>query len=174
MNGSNFSIREAVSSDIASMRAIERRATQIYRTIGYDFCADGPIRDVEEHERVQAAGMALFAVSIDGLAAGFAMYEPLDGEIHLVEIDVDPAFQNKGLARRMIAIGEGWTQDKGFGGITLTTYRDVPWNAPFYRRIGFTEFEPESWRKGLLETVEREAAWGFALRPRIVMRKQLK
>ena len=26
--------------------------------------------------------------------------------------------------------------------LTLTTFRDVPWNAPYYERMGFVVFEP--------------------------------
>ena len=27
--------------------------------------------------------------------------------------------------------------DNHFAGINLTSYRDVPWNAPFYARLGY-------------------------------------
>ncbi len=174
-----FFLRPAETTDIEAMRDIERRATQIFRNIGYDFCADGPIRDIDEHARVQASGLTLIGITAAasahaGAPAGFAVFEPLDGEAHLVEIDVDPSFQGMGLARLLIAAGEDWAQLKGFDGMTLTTYRDVPWNAPFYRRHGFAEFEPDHDRKGLRDTIEREAAWGFALKPRIAMRKRLR
>lgn len=166
-------IRPATGADIDAMRAVERRAAQLYLTVGYDFCATGPIRDLDEHQRVIANGVTFAAEAAPGALAGFAMFEPLDGEAHLVEIDVDPPFQKQGLARRLIAAGERWAAAKGFDGLTLTTYRDVPWNAPFYHRLGFVEFEPGPERIGLLDTIERETGWGFAFKPRIAMRKQL-
>jgi GNAT superfamily N-acetyltransferase len=168
-----YSIKPATSADIESMRALERRAAQQFRTIGYEFCAGGPVRDVSEHERILACGLTLAAFdAADGLA-GFAMFEPLDGEGHLVEIDVDPVHQRQGLSRRLIAGGIDWSRLKGFDGMALTTYRDVPWNAPYYRRLGFEEFKPGPGRKGLLRTITQEAAWGFDFRPRIAMRKRL-
>jgi GNAT superfamily N-acetyltransferase len=166
-------LRAPSPSDIESMRALERRASQVLRAVGYDFCADGPIRDAAEHLRTISEGVTFVAEAADGAIAGFAMIEPMDGEAHLVEIDVDPAHQKKGLARQLIAAGEAWALAKSFDGITLTTYRDISWNAPFYRRLGFVEFTPEPARAGLLETIENEAAWGFAFAPRIAMRKQL-
>ena len=166
-------IRPAIEADIEAMRAVERRAAQIFLSIGYDFCATGPIRDPEEHKRVIAAGVTFVAANGQMQIAGFAMFEPLDGEAHLVEIDVDPPFQKQGLARRLIAAGEVWAAAKGFDGLTLTTYRDVPWNAPFYRRLGFADFEPDPARTGLLGTIEKETGWGFAFAPRIAMRKPL-
>lgn len=173
MTPCEFTIRRAVRADIEPMRNLERRAAQIFLSVGYDFCATGPIRDISEHQRVIDEG-ATFIGEAGGVIAGFAMVEPMDGEAHLVEIDVDPPFQNRGLARSLIAEGGEWSRLNGFDAMTLTTYRDVPWNAPFYRRIGFAEFEPGAYRKGLFETIEREAAWGFAFAPRIAMRKQLK
>lgn len=168
-----FMIRPATVADIEPMRALERRAAQLYRTIGYDFCADGPVRDAAGHERVIAAGVTFLAVSEGGAPAGFAIFEPMDGCVHLVEIDVDPAFQKRGLALRLITAGENWSRAQGFDEMTLTTYRDVPWNAPFYARLGFAAFEPEPARKGLLATIKQEADWGFAFAPRTPMRKKL-
>ena len=172
MNG-DYVFRPAAAADIAAMRAAEQRAGEVFRSIGYDFCADGQNREVEEHERVIAAGVTYVALPPSGEIAGFAMFEPMDGEVHLVEIDVVPEFQKKGLARRLISLGEKWALAKGFDAMTLTTYRDVAWNAPFYRRLGFIDLEPGPGRKGLLETIAKEAAWGFAFRPRIAMRKHL-
>lgn len=155
------------------MRAAEQRAGELFRTVGYDFCADGLNRDHDEHLRVIAAGVTFVAETAVGEVAGFAMFEPMDGEVHLLEIDVVPEHQRQGLARRLIAEGEEWARTQGFDAMTLTTYRDVPWNAPFYRKLGFTEFQPGPDRGGMAETIELEAARGFAIRPRVAMRKIL-
>jgi GNAT superfamily N-acetyltransferase len=134
-----FVLRQARADDIGPMRALERRAAQKFGEIGYDFCADGPLRDAAEHARVMANGVTFVVEAAGGVLAGFAMIEPLGAGCHLVEIDVDPAHQSQGHARRMISAAEGWARGKGFPEITLTTYRDVPWNAPFYARLGFEE-----------------------------------
>lgn len=164
-------IRRAMSADIEPMRALERRAAQKFRQVGYDFCADGPVRDVEEHERVLRVGATFVAVT--NRLAGFAMVETLDGEAHLIEIDVDPDHQGEGLGRRLIEAGADWARSKGLEAMTLTTYRDVPWNAPYYARLGFASFEPGPERRALHAAVKREAEWGFAFAPRVAMRKVL-
>jgi ribosomal protein S18 acetylase RimI-like enzyme len=169
----DFSIRRAKASDIAAMRQVERRAAQLYLSQGYDYCATGPVRDTEEHERILLSGVTFVVEAGDSRLAGFAMFEPMDGEAHLVEIDVDPEFQRQGLARRLVDAGETWVRSMEFDAVTLTTYRDIPWNAPYYRRLGFVDFEPGADRTGLWETINREAAWGFAFAPRIAMRKAL-
>jgi GNAT superfamily N-acetyltransferase len=160
--------------DIKAMIALERRATELFRTIGYDFVADAEVTDADEHRNVMRNGATIAAEAPDGALAGFAMLTVLDGDAHLDEIDVDPAHQQRGLARALIGKGELWAMRKGFDAITLTTYRDVPWNGPFYRRLGYLAFEPEPRRKELRSLIEKEAGWGFAAKPRIAMRKKLK
>jgi len=167
-----FSIRLAAASDIEPMRALERRAAQRFLSIGYDYCADGPVRDPEEHVRAMTEGVTIVAEA-GGDLAGFAMAERLDGEGHLVEIDVDPLHQGCGMGRRLIVSVEDWAGGHGFVGLTLTTYRDVPWNAPYYARLGFTVFEPGPERPGLRATIAKEAAAGFAFAPRVAMRKKI-
>lgn len=52
-------------------------------------------------------------------------------------------------------------------------YRDVPWNAPFYERVGYSIFEPDPSRTGLAAIQEEEARSGYAVKPRVAMRKVL-
>ena len=42
--------------------------------------------------------------------------------------------------------------------LTLTAFRDVPWNAPYYQRLGFVVVEPPDQGPELAALVEREAA----------------
>lgn len=166
-------IEPALPADIPAMIAIEKRANQMFRAIGYDFVGDASVSDAAEHAAVMRDGRTL-AARAGAVVAGFAMFARLDGEAHLDEIDVDPDHQRKGLARRLIAAGEEWARSEGYGAMTLTTYRDVPWNAPLYRRLGFQDFAPDANRRELLALIAREADWGIALRPRIAMRKTLR
>lgn len=167
-----YRIDRAGPADIAAMIALEKRANQMFRSIGYDFVGDADVSDAEEHEAVMRDGLTLVARAGEALA-GFAMVTRLDGEAHLDEIDVDPDHQRRGIARRLVAAGETWARGEGYAAMTLTAFRDVPWNAPFYRRLGFADFTPERNRPALLALIEKEAKWGFALRPRIAMRKIL-
>ena len=57
--------------------------------------------------------------------------------------------------------------------MTLTTYRDVPWNAPFYERLGDSVFKSGEDQPGLPALIEEEAASGFARAPRTAMQKTL-
>ena len=57
----------------------------------------------------------------------------------------------------------------GLRGVTLTTFRDVPWNAPFYRRLGFEVLDPEDLTPGLAAAFADEARRGLPVELRVVM-----
>jgi N-acetylglutamate synthase-like GNAT family acetyltransferase len=76
----------------------------------------------------------------------------------------------KRVGRQLIACAEH-ARKLGLTSLTLTTFRDVPWNAPFYARLGFeivTELTPE-----LRQKREEEAAHGLAYDSRCAMRRHL-
>jgi N-acetylglutamate synthase-like GNAT family acetyltransferase len=52
----------------------------------------------------------------------------------------------KRIGRQLIACVADHARTLGLTSLTLTTFRDVPWNAPFYARLGFeyiAELTPE-------------------------------
>ena len=171
---STFTIRPARREELGLLGAIEHDAAQLYREVGYDFCAEGPVRDDEELAKAFDEGAVFVACGEDGMVAGFALVWPADGRAHLLELAVGHGHQGHGLGRRLIAAAEDWARDTGLDEITLTTYRDVAWNAPFYERFGYEVFEPEAARADLAAIIREEADSGYAVEPRVAMRKPLR
>lgn len=63
-----------------------------------------------------------------------------DGDrLHIDEMDVERAAQGQGLGRRLLAHAIDWARRHGLSRVTLTTFRSVPWNGPFYGSMGFVE-----------------------------------
>lgn len=73
---------------------------------------------------------------------GGAAAQVIGRSLHVVEMDVLPAFGRRGIGEQLLArtIAEG--QARGLREVTLTTFGAVPWNAPFYARHGFRVVEP--------------------------------
>jgi GNAT superfamily N-acetyltransferase len=92
---------------------------------------------------------------------------------HLEELAVHPAHQRRGLGARLVAAVVGWARARGAAALTLSTFRDVPWNAPFYARIGFRALDPAQLPATLAALVERERAHGLPVEQRVVMRLDL-
>ena len=114
----------------------------------------------------------LWVALADGVPVGFAHIELLEpGLAHLEEIDVHPEHGRRGLGRRLVSTVCRWAATSGYSGVTLTTFRDVPWNMPFYARLGFEEIPLKELSPGLLCVIEDEARRGLDPRLRAVMRR---
>lgn len=158
-------------ADVPLLAAVERDAALGYFDIGYDFCATGPIREQPEHGRALEEGTVAVARAPSGRPVGFALVWRVDGRAHLLELGVMRAWQGRGAGRRLIAAAEDWAVGAGLGEMTLTAYRDVPWNAPWYGRLGYAAFAPGPDRAEL-RAIQAEEVF-FAQRPRVAMRKRL-
>ena len=102
---------------------------------------------------------------------GFILAEAHPSSLFVVELSVDLEWQGKGIGRQLIACVADHARKRGLTALTLTTFRDVPWNAPFYAKLGFeyiAELTPE-----LREKREEEAAHGLAYNSRCAMRLAL-
>lgn len=103
---------------------------------------------------------------------GFAHAEALvSGEAHLKEIDVHPDHGRRGLGRQLIAAVCSWAARSGYPVVTLTTFRDVPWNMPFYARLGFEVTPASECSSDLRNIVRAEARRGLDTDRRVVMRR---
>lgn len=61
---------------------------------------------------------------------------------HLEQLSVHPEQGRRGIGRALLCAGIGWAEAAGYPELTLTTFRDVPWNGPFYASEGFVEVGP--------------------------------
>ena len=114
----------------------------------------------------------LWVALADGVPAGFAHVEVLEpGIAHLEEIDVHPEHGRRGLGRRLVLTVCQWAATNGYSWVTLTTFRDAPWNMPFYARLGFQEIPPEELIPALLSIVDDETRRGLDPSRRVAMRR---
>lgn len=93
-------------------------------------------------ELAQAAAARLLWVAPgdDDRPAGFALARPMDNDLYLAEMSVALGLQGRGLGRELLRAVVAHARGAGiFHGVVLTTDRELPWNAPFYRRQGFAE-----------------------------------
>jgi GNAT superfamily N-acetyltransferase len=128
------------------------------------------VTDRETLREAQSAGRLWVALSKD-VPVGFALVEMLADDLpHLDEIDVHPLHARGGVGTALVKTVCEWTASSGYAEITLTTFRDVPWNMPWYARLGFEEISPDELRKELVDVVLDETARGLDRAARVVMR----
>lgn len=87
---------------------------------------------------------------------GFAHVLHLDGRAHLEQIAVLPDRARQGVGAALLEQACRYAAERGFTQLTLRTFRDVPWNAPFYARHRFEVIDHEpDWMVPLRATEER-------------------
>jgi ribosomal protein S18 acetylase RimI-like enzyme len=104
---------------------------------------------------------------------GFLGGESLDGNFHLVEVSVAQEFQGRGVGKALMMNMAEQVQREGYKSITLTTYRDVPWNGRWYARMGFVEVLAQAMGRRYLDILVQEGKLGLDRESRCVMRKML-
>ncbi len=103
---------------------------------------------------------------------GFARIDRLGGGAHLEQLAVHPDHGRQGIGRALVRSACGWAEKAGHAEITLATYRDVPWNGPFYASEGFVEVGPaDEWF--VARGASREAPVMSRFGTRVVMRRPL-
>jgi GNAT superfamily N-acetyltransferase len=121
----------------------------------------------------QIDGTLWAAVGADDQPVGFARVDVAGARVHLAELDVLPAHGRHGIGTALVQTVEHWACSHGFSGITLTTYRDLPWNAPFYARLGFVVIPETDWDADLRRRFEEEAGLDSERAKRIAMLRRL-
>jgi ribosomal protein S18 acetylase RimI-like enzyme len=135
----DWTLRLARTQDAEGMPAIERAAGQLFD--GIEGIASLPDRGARHRDRLLSyirKGHSLVSHVGDRMA-GFLVTEPFGQELHVWELDVHPDFQRRGIGAGLVRACLIDARNAGFRAVTLTTFRDVAWNAPFYARLGFEE-----------------------------------
>jgi GNAT superfamily N-acetyltransferase len=170
---SPYEIRLARPEEVLGLPEIERAACVLFEAI--PGIADLPLYLTPPADFVAAQRQGLLWVAaLPGAApVGFALVERVDGCAYLQELDVLPDHGRRGLGTALIRAVREQARRSGLPAVTLTTFRDVPWNAPFYRRLGFRDLAPAELTPGLAAIVEAEEAAGLPRPLRVALRLDL-
>jgi GNAT superfamily N-acetyltransferase len=156
-------IRRAVPEEFDRLRQVELESDRLLAQVGI-----GPFLDVDDHRLVEEA--VVFAAGEP--AVGFVSVRMVDGEAHIDQLSVVPEHGRQGIGRALLDHAISWARHQGLPGVTLTTFSHVPWNAPFYRRVGFEVVSHPTPGLAAIRADERELGID-AMGPRVAMRKVL-
>lgn len=165
-------IRTATADDVDAIRRVEVAAGRRFAEVGLDAVADDPPPGRGELMAHVGAGTAWVAVD-GGDVVGFSLASTVDGEAHLDQVSVVPGAGRRGVGRALVAAVAEWATAGGHDAVTLTTYRDVAFNGPWYRSLGFEDLRDDELGPELAAIRAAERARGLDLAPRAAMRKQL-
>jgi ribosomal protein S18 acetylase RimI-like enzyme len=168
-------VRRMVASDVATVRAVEVRAGARFRSVvepRIARCADAEPYSVDELtgfiERERA-----WVMTDGGAVAGFVVVDIVDGCAHVEEVAVAPEFGRRGHGAALLGAVDEWARSSGLAAVTLTTFRDVPWNGPWYARLGFRVLDDRELSPALRALRDAEDAHGLPAELRVVMRRDV-
>jgi len=166
-------VRRATAADVATLQEIEVRAGRAFAEVGLPEVASDEPMAAATLEGHAADGRSAVVVGDDDRPLGYVVVDRVDAHAHVEQVSVDPDHQGQGLGRALMAWVEDWARADGRQGVTLTTFRDVPWNAPLYEHLGYRVLAPDEVGPGLMTVVSDEAAHGLDPTTRVCMLKEL-
>ena len=163
-------VRQTKEADASALPAIERSAAQAFRSIPeLAWIADGAVLSVEAHIGYARTGSSWVAVDEADLPIGFLSAMPVGQDLHIWELAVQLDRQRNGVGRALVETAMAYAYRLGLAAITLTTFRDVPWNEPFYTGFGFDILETDRMGERLADVLWREAEHGLPRERRCAM-----
>ncbi len=166
---SDWSLRLAREDDAEEFSEVERDAARLFtREPSLSDITMPAVRNADEYRAIIAQRQSLAAVS-DNRVIGFAASRPAGRELHLHELSVACGFQRHGIGSTLLRALQIDARNAGFRAITLDTFRDIAWNAPFYERHGFEIIENLTDHPRLAARMEAGAAAGLPRDSRCAM-----
>lgn len=164
----DITIRPARSEHLAALRAIELAAFETLRQTGA--VSGAPVANsLDALHQLCREGVLLVAFAPGDIPVGFAGAEITENWLHIAEADVHPDWQRQGVGRRLMhaLLAEG--KARGLNGASLTTDRNVPFNAPFYASLGFAIVEGNAISPRLKALLAAETLAGLDPKRRVAM-----
>ena len=119
------------------------------------------------------AGWMLAAEVSDRAVAGFVMASLRDRGLYVDQLSVAPEHGRQGIGRALMMHLEDRAREQRIFEITLSTFRDLPWNAPFYESLGFRHLKRSQLSAFMLD-IEAAQAQFMDVSKRTFMRKRLR
>ena len=167
-------IRAAVADDLPALREIERAAGRVFRDLGMHEVADDEPMSLADLAAFQRDGRAWVVTDEADQPVGYLLVAVVEGNTHVEQVSVHPEHAGQGLGRALLDTAESWARRHGLPAVTLTSFRDVPWNGPYYERLGFRVLDEAEVGPGLQRIRQREADRGLDAWPRACMRRPVR
>ncbi len=167
-----FFIHEATVSDLVAIPVVEREAARLFPR------EDLPARLAEATTapgalRRACARRRLWVAEVSGSVVGFVLASFKDGMPYVRELGVLPTHGRQGIGTALMATVVAWARRRRAEHLLLTTFRHLPYNAPFYIRLGFEEVQLREQGPELRQQLRTEAQRGIDPARRVAMRLRL-
>jgi GNAT superfamily N-acetyltransferase len=154
------SVREATAAELPRLPEIEASASRLFAPTAKPMDILATVSPAETWAGMQAAG-TVWIVDDAGVPVAFLAAQVFGDELHVWELDVHHDHQRQGHGRRLMEHAIAWARARRMAAVTLTTFRDIAWNAPFYASLGFREVSGPDVSVRLAKVLDLEASKGL-------------
>lgn len=166
-------IRAPRPDEIRLLPQIENAADRRYARAGLTWVIDMPPASMASLEKGRRRGMLWVAASPSNRVTGFALMKLVGGKAWLDQLSVLDTWQRRGYGTALIDRTAATARALGFDVLHLSTYRDVPWNGPYYGRRGFEEVSRAEWPRAFRAQIMVENSHGHPPWRRTIMRRRV-
>ncbi|OAF98572.1 acyl-CoA N-acyltransferase [Paraphaeosphaeria sporulosa] len=143
-----YTLREATEDDKKTLTIIELDAVALFKTIP-ELADLGESHASPDQLSTWLSNGRIYIAEDNGKAVGFVAAVTMDTTLYIAEISTIREYQGKGVGLTLIAAVLDWARELSAATgrkprVSLTTYREITWNAPYYRKRGFREVEAET------------------------------
>ena len=163
--------RAARPDEIETIRALERASAQRFVGLMDALAADEPSPADVLAARIETGGLVI-AVDGDALVA-FVMFRVVEDHAYVEQVDVLPSHEGQRIGAALLDVVSGRARTAGLKGLSLSTFRDVPWNAPYYRWLGFSDVADAALTPGMRAIRAEHLARGLDEDARVFMARRV-
>ena len=167
----SYVVKPAEKRHLESFPSIERAAAEMFSLKDLPLQLRSELTSMDVFQDAMRNGLLWVAVNESDAAIGFLLADIVDGNFHIKEMDVHPDHAGRGLGTKLLYCAFCAASEQNYRYITLTTFEHIQWNAPFYRRHGFTVMRERHCGKKLSAIIAEERKRG--LKNRIVMYRKV-
>ena len=171
MTGINIEL--AGSEHLSAIPAIELAAAAMFSEADLPLNIRYLATEEDLLQRAQRDARLWVALTENRMPVGFAMADIVDRRAHLDEMDVIPEYGRRGIGTRLVQALIDWARSAGYPLLTLITFRHLPWNAPFYKQLGFVPMDSSEVGRELASLLKEEGNIGIDVSKRICMKLDL-
>lgn len=164
-------LRRGSYKDIPYLGHVERSAAELFQTVKLDHLLDHATTNPSFLTAMIDANHLWVAVNRLDEPIGFVGGVAIDSNFHIAELSVAQRYQGRGVGKALMWQLLEDIRREGFKATTLTTFTRIPWNGPWYRRMGFVEVGLGVMGSEYMQIWQNEARNGLDMDERCLMRK---
>lgn len=165
-------IRRARADEAEHLQGICLRADCAYIEVGRPGMADDPF-PIDLLRASIERGRTDVAVAGDGEVVGWILVARAASEPCIAQVAVEPKHGRRGVGTALVEHACAELAGDGHATVVLNTDRDIPWNAPWYGRLGFVVVDPVEWTDDMRQVAAEQVEMGLDWATRVHMRRSL-